>query len=572
MQSKSLAATQAILGMNGAIHIQANQDRVSPATENVYDDGFWEGLDLVVNALDNVKARQYVDARCVFFGKALLESGTMGTKCNVQCVIPHKTIPYGGRKDPETKEAPECALHNFPHNINHCLSLGRSEFVGIFDTKAGETKKFLVNPRFVADIRGGIWAEDGAELPDAQAKAKEANEILEAVVEFTTSGLVQTMEECIVWARLKFEEYFANKIKQLIFSCPEDMKNASGAPFWSPPKRFPSPVAFDAADPMHMNFIIAAANLKAQIYNIPGYVPQRDAAAFRAVLASVVVPEFVPKSGVKIETGEKKEGGAPEAPSSDDMSTVERTKTLLSQLPAAAALSGLQMTSLEFEKDDDTNFHMDFISSFANLRARNYSIEEVDKLQARLIAGRIIPALATTTSMVTGFVCIEMVKYLQSPNASFKDLQANLALPMFMQIDPEAAPKSVPRTIKKKPDPVNHPDYEEEEEIKTIPSEGFTAWDKIVIDRGDISVQELIDYFKAEHGVTCSAIGVQIGDAAIAFYNQFMPGTKKNLPLKVSEVYKRYNPDFTGRYILPACSLMTDDMDDVESPTIIFKF
>jgi len=51
-----------------------------------------------------------------------------------------------------------------------------------------------------------------------------------------------------------------------------------------------------------------------------------------------------------------------------------------------------------------------------------------------------------------------------------------------------------------------------------------------------------------------------------------MPGTKKNLPLKVSEVYKRYNPDFTGRYILPACSLMTDDMDDVESPTIIFKF
>jgi hypothetical protein len=36
---------------------------------------------------------------------------------------------------------------------------------------------------------------------------------------------------------------------------------------------------------------------------------------------------------------------------------------------------------LSFEKDDDTNFHMDFIRSFANLRARNYSIEEVDALQ-----------------------------------------------------------------------------------------------------------------------------------------------------------------------------------------------
>ena len=39
------------------------QDRVSPATETVYDDAFWESLDGVVNALDNVKARQYVDGR-----------------------------------------------------------------------------------------------------------------------------------------------------------------------------------------------------------------------------------------------------------------------------------------------------------------------------------------------------------------------------------------------------------------------------------------------------------------------------------------------------------------------------
>ena len=328
-QSKSMSATAAIQNMNSNIHVQANQDRVSPNSEDVYNDAFWGSLDVVVNALDNVKARQYVDARCVFFGKALFESGTMGTKCNVQCVIPHKTIPYGARKDPETKEAPECALHNFPHTINHCLSLGRSEFVGIFDTKAGETAKFLDNPEFVKELTSKIWAEDGSELPDAQAKAKEANEILEAVVEFSTTGVVRSFEECIVWARLKFEEYFVNKIKQLVFSCPEDMKNATGAPFWSPPKRFPSVVTFDAEDAMHMNFIIGAANLKAQIYNVPGYKPQRNPADFKPILAKVMVPEFVPKSGVKIETGEKKEGDAPEARPAEELSTVETTKSLL---------------------------------------------------------------------------------------------------------------------------------------------------------------------------------------------------------------------------------------------------
>lgn len=38
----------------------------------------------VVNALDNVNARLYVDSRCVYFGKPLLESGTLGPKCNTQ--------------------------------------------------------------------------------------------------------------------------------------------------------------------------------------------------------------------------------------------------------------------------------------------------------------------------------------------------------------------------------------------------------------------------------------------------------------------------------------------------------
>lgn len=46
-----------------------------------------------------------------------------------------------------------------------------------------------------------------------------------------------------------------------------------------------------------------------------------------------------------------------------------------------------KMTAITFEKDDETNFHMDFIAAAANLRARAYTIPEVDKLQAKLIAG-----------------------------------------------------------------------------------------------------------------------------------------------------------------------------------------
>jgi ubiquitin-activating enzyme E1 len=59
-------------------------NRVGPETEEVYDDKFWEGLDFVCTALDNVDARLYVDQRCVYYQKPMLESGTMGTKGNTQ--------------------------------------------------------------------------------------------------------------------------------------------------------------------------------------------------------------------------------------------------------------------------------------------------------------------------------------------------------------------------------------------------------------------------------------------------------------------------------------------------------
>jgi ubiquitin-activating enzyme E1 len=58
------------------------QKFVGPETEDVFDDEFWESLNFVVNAVDNIKARLYVDSRCVWYEKPLLESGTLGTKAN----------------------------------------------------------------------------------------------------------------------------------------------------------------------------------------------------------------------------------------------------------------------------------------------------------------------------------------------------------------------------------------------------------------------------------------------------------------------------------------------------------
>lgn len=80
---KSTTAATAVKKMNPLVNIVAHQNRVGPETENVYDDIFFERLDGVANALDNVDARVYMDRRCVYYRKPLLESGTLGISSNV---------------------------------------------------------------------------------------------------------------------------------------------------------------------------------------------------------------------------------------------------------------------------------------------------------------------------------------------------------------------------------------------------------------------------------------------------------------------------------------------------------
>lgn len=55
----------------------------------------------------------------------------------------------------------------------------------------------------------------------------------------------------------------------------------------------------------------------------------------------------------------------------DDQKQVER---LLAELPAPFTLADYRIAPILFEKDDDTNFHMDFITAASNLRARNYRV------------------------------------------------------------------------------------------------------------------------------------------------------------------------------------------------------
>lgn len=162
--------------------------------------------------------------------------------------------------------------------------------------------------------------------------------------------------------------------------------------------------------------------------------------AITKLLETCVVPEFVPRSGVKIAVSDAEAAAAANNPG---MLDEDRLTQLQNEIPSVESLSGLRITPLDFEKDDDSNFHMDFIVASSNLRAENYDIAPADRHKSKLIAGKIIPAIATTTSVVSGLVCIELLKLVQAHTKleMYKNGFVNLALPFFGFSEPISAPK-----------------------------------------------------------------------------------------------------------------------------------
>lgn len=54
----------------------------------------------------------------------------------------------------------------------------------------------------------------------------------------------------------------------MLFNFPPDQTTSSGQPFWSGPKRCPEAIQFDVTNPMHLDYVYAGANLRAEVYGL----------------------------------------------------------------------------------------------------------------------------------------------------------------------------------------------------------------------------------------------------------------------------------------------------------------
>ncbi|XP_070839263.1 ubiquitin-like modifier-activating enzyme 6 [Chaetodon trifascialis] len=529
---KSTTAAEATRDINPDLQVDAHLNKVCPATESIYSDSFYSRLNLVVTALDNVEARRYVDSRCVSNQRALLDSGTMGTKGHTEIIVPNLTESYNSHRDPPEEEIPFCTLKSFPSVIEHTIQWARDKFENAFVHKPSMYNSF--------------WqTHPSAEVVLQRMQAGESLEGSFQVIKLLSRRPSQ-WEQCIAIARLKFEKYFKRKALQLLHSFPLDTRLKDGSLFWQSPKRTPAPLDFDLKDSLHFTFIVSTARLFAEIYNIPYSEKDVSEEAVTRILSDVNIPEYSPSEKC-IETDE-----TARKPDQIKMPlSSEEEREAITQLEQAIATDSvtaerLRLSPLQFEKDDDSNGHMDFVASASALRARMYSIEPADRLKTKRIAGKIIPAIATATAAVAGLVALELIKVVGAYEfESYKNCFFNLAIPVVVLTEPAV----VKRT------PIRDDIY-------------FSIWDCwTIFGHEDFTLSDFMNAVREKYGIEPTMVvhGVKM------LYVPVMPGHSKRLKLTMQKLIK---PSVDRRYVDLTVSFApeADGDDDLPGPPVRYYF
>lgn len=430
-----------------------------------------------MNALDNMEARLFMDGLCVTNQKALIDAGTLGSKGNVQVVVPHQSESYGSSVDPPERAIPVCTLKNFPYAISHTIQWGRDLFDGLFVRRPNQANQYA--QEFLSSGIEGLVAKLDEEMGDEAAveAAKELAEDLLFLVkenEDSNTDADSMKSKAIQWAINLGKSLFRDAIAVLLEEHPIDEVDEDGELFWSGSRKPPRPLSFALSseagaekreEEIHKNtidLVRSAARLRYETYTgIPsdsrenlGLIP-KDAAREALTDASESPPVPVSKKEISSNTKPSKRAAIKKV-----LSPLENG--IIPDNDDSSSTSILNLSSAEFEKDDESNDHITFITAASNLRAICYGIAPVDAMETRKVAGKIVPAMITTTAFVSALSCLELIKLTQElPLHRHKNAFINLALPFFAFTAPLPA-----------------------EEYDGVRGQTHTLWDKITIKEG----------------------------------------------------------------------------------------
>ena len=533
-KSKSLVAIKSVKEMNPEFNGEGLQLKICSETDNVFNEDFWNKQDIVIFAVDSAEARNYIDSKIIYFQKPAIDSGTLGIKARSQVIIPHQTLTYADTKSnsPTTQtKIPMCTLRHFPSLIQHCIEWSRDCFSGYFGDKINTIKLFFSDyDTFKQDIY-------------KKGSPKYQLDSLNDIKIFIDMIVKKDLKKICEYAVDEYTTNFDHKIQQLLISYPPDYKDKNGNDFWVGSKKLPHPIPYNPEDDLCLEYVYKLVFILSHALGIEFSKEEMNKENIKQITKGIKIKEmnkdFEKIDINKEEEDEKNKQNNNQPQQNMEELTIEQIeKNSEEQKKAKEKLEEIfkeldtmkkddydfnKICPEEFEKDHDENGHIDFINAGANLRARNYNIDECDRNKTKKIAGNIIPTIITTTATVAGTASMQLYTLLQTHERKyFRNCFMTLSNAFFFFSEPLEPVKMVDE------------EYSERTRgpIKAIP-EGWNIWDTIEI-KGPKTCGELIDEFKNKYNVNVDMLA---GNGEL-FLNLLFESAKKKLGLKIEDVYE----------------------------------
>jgi ubiquitin-activating enzyme E1 len=348
----------------------------------------------------------------------------------------------------EKKEIPMCTLKLFPTKIEHCIEFSKIVFKELFE-------------QYISDIK--LIFDDEEKFNDILSENQDRVQlyfILEIYKNILYIIENPSQSSIIKFGLFIFNYYFKYNINHIL------KENEASYSKIASNKR-PKELDINLRDNDIILFFKSLFYILSEIVNFNEVLDLEKIEAM-ALNEKIYISEDLPESQKQIDKFNK---------DIIDLKNKIRIKEKVNSLK-----------QISFDKDNDDNYHINFILSFSNLRAKNYNIETTDFLNVKEIAGNIIPAIASTTAAITGIASLQIYTLLQTDNLnSFRNCNINLGVGLISLYIPEDK-----RYIK------DSFDNENNLVKKAIPRD-FTIWDKIDILGPNITLKNIIDDFKEKY-------------------------------------------------------------------------
>ena len=444
--SKSYIAKREALKINKDMNIKDYQLLVNENTKEIFDDEFIENQNILISAVDNLSARKYIDNLCTFYNKIFIDSGTEGTKANCDIYYPNKSICLNDLNFNIKKQIPMCTLKNFPTKIEHCIEYSKNIFTELFYQYIKEIKLIIEDINQFYNLLNQI--NDTSQL----YLIIEIYKNILYIIENPKQNII------INFAIFVFVYYFEFNINKLLKEKENEIKEK------------PLVLKIDLKNKNTLLYFKSFYYIISKIVNL------------NEELNVEILKALVEKENIIIKENNNKK----ELINNFKEFIISKIDKNYNNIQNKIKL----INPITFEKDNDENYHINFILSFSNLRADNYNIENCTFLKAKEIAGNIIPAIASSTAAITGLSCLQIYTLLQTDELHlFRNCDFNLATSHFDLYIPEGKRyiKDIPKT--------------ENSFEKKVISKPFTVWDKLDLYGPNMTIKHLVDYFKNEYDV-----------------------------------------------------------------------